>query len=332
MDPEQRLSSIPPMPLRRSRKSISLPITLGSLAVVLAGALLVGWSILFGQRIAHTDQIGSEVSLLVLGAISFVVIMTVLIVFIVYLARSILEVRRQDSFIDSVTHELKSPLASLKLCLETLGRSEIEPSQREQLRGMMLEDVDRLTSFIDDVLQASLRTHRALAMDARDVDLAEVAQSCATAVANRYHLEEDAIRVEIPRGVILSTDRAALEIVLKNLVDNAVKYSDEVADVRLGMGTDRKGRVVIEVSDRGVGIPPKQLRRVFQRFHRVDDESVRRRRGTGLGLFVVAALVRNLGGHVRASSEGPGRGTTVRVTLPATASAQGRLEIARGTA
>jgi len=138
--------------------------------------------------------------------------------------------------------------------------------------------------------------------------------------------------VEIPRGVILSTDRAALEIVLKNLVDNAVKYSDGIVDVRVGMDTDRKGRVVIAVSDRGVGIPPKQLRRVFQRFHRVDDESVRRRHGTGLGLFVVAALVRNLGGHVRAASEGHGHGTTVRVTLPATASAQGRLEVVRGTA
>jgi signal transduction histidine kinase len=317
---------------RRRRKSISLPITLGALAVVLAGALMVGWSILFGQRIAIAKDIGGEVSLLVLGAISFVVIMTVLVVFSVYLAREILEVRRQDSFIDSVTHELKSPLASLKLCLETLGRGEVEAAQREQLRGMMLEDVDRLSSFIDDVLQASLLTHRALAMDARDVDLGEVARSCATTVVHRYHLDEGAVRVEIPRGVVLSTDRAALEIVLKNLVDNAVKYSDRIVDVCLRTSTDRKGRVVIEVSDRGVGIPAKQLRRVFHRFHRVDDEAVRRRRGTGLGLFVVAALVRNLGGRVRAASEGPGHGTTVRVTLPVTARAQGRLEVAQGTA
>jgi signal transduction histidine kinase len=320
------------MARRRRRKSISLPITLGALAVVLAGALLVGWSILFGQRIATAEDIGGEVSLLVLGAISFVVIMTVLVVFSVYLAREILEVRRQDSFIDSVTHELKSPLASLKLCLETLGRSEIEPGQREQLRGMMLEDVDRLSSFIDDVLQASLLTHRALATDARDVDLAEVARTCAAAVASRYRLDEGAVRVEIPRGVVLSTDRAALEIVLKNLVDNAIKYSDQIVDVRVATHEDRKGRVVIEVSDRGVGIPSKQLRRVFHRFHRVDDERVRRRRGTGLGLFVVAALVRNLGGNVRADSAGPGSGTTVRVTLPATARVHGRLEVARGAA
>jgi signal transduction histidine kinase len=320
------------MARRRRRKSISLPITLGALAVVLAGALLVGWSILFGQRIAIAEDIGGEVSLLVLGAISFVVIMTVLVVFSVYLAREILEVRRQDSFIDSVTHELKSPLASLKLCLETLGRSGIEPSQREQLRGMMLEDVDRLSSFIDDVLQASLLTHRGLATEARDVDLAEVARACASVVAARYRLDEGAVRVEIPPGVVLSTDRAALEIVLKNLVDNAIKYSDGAVDVRLGSSFDHKGRVVIEVRDRGVGIPAKHLRRVFHRFHRVDDEIVRRRRGTGLGLFVVAALVRNLGGQVRADSEGPGRGTTMTVVLPATARVPGRLDVARGAA
>jgi signal transduction histidine kinase len=315
-------AKLPAVARRLRRKSISLPITLGALAMVLAGALLVGWSILFAQRIAITEEVGGEVSLLVLGAISFVVIMTVLVVFSVYLAREILEVRRQDSFIDSVTHELKSPLASLKLCLETLGRSELESTQREQLRHMMLEDVDRLSSFIDDVLQASLLTHGGVPTDASEVDLGELARSCSAAVASRYHLAEGAIRVGIPPGVVLSTDRAALEIVLKNLVDNAVKYSDREVDVALDSSSDRKGRVVIEVSDRGVGIPGAHLRRVFHRFHRVNDEAIRRRRGTGLGLFVVAALVRNLGGQVRAISEGPGMGTTIRVTLPATARAE----------
>lgn len=299
------------------RKSISLPITLGALTVVLAGALLVGWSVLLGQRIAVAENIGGDVSLLVLGAISFVVIMTVLVVFSIYLAREILEVRRQDSFIDSVTHELKSPLASLKLCLETLGRSELDPSQREQLRGMMLEDVDRLSSCIDDVLQASLLAHRGFATEAAEVDLAQLARSCAASVGARYHLPEEVIRIEVPPGTILSTDRAALEIILKNLFDNAVKYSEGLPAVRLALRTDRKGRNLLEIEDRGIGIPEKQLRRVFQRFHRVDEESVRQRRGTGLGLFVVAALVRNLGGRVAASSPGPGQGTTIRVTLPA---------------
>src|SRR5581483_11402762 len=117
------------MARRRRLKSISVPITLGAVTVSLAAALLVGWSILVGQRIATSEAIGGPVSLLVLGAVSFVVIMTVLVLLSVYLAREILEVRRQNSFVDSVTHELKSPLASLKLFLETLGRPEIADPQ-----------------------------------------------------------------------------------------------------------------------------------------------------------------------------------------------------------
>ncbi len=302
---------------RHRRKSISLPITLGAVAVVLAAALLVGWSLLLGQRIAVTEDIGGDVSLLVLGAISFVVIMTVLILFSIYLAREILEVRRQDSFIDSVTHELKSPLASLKLGLETLSRGALEPAQREEIRGMMLDDVDRLASCIDDVLQASLLAHGATVMGAQEIDLGELARRCAGSVAARYHLPETAIGIEIARGTMISSDRAALEIVLKNLLDNAVKYSSDVTVVRLCLTTDRKGRPVVEVHDQGIGIPRPHLRRVFHRFHRVDGESGSRRSGTGLGLFVVAALVRNLGGQVAAESPGTDGGTTVRVTLPA---------------
>jgi len=303
------------MARRRRLKSISVPITLGAVTVSLAAALLVGWSILVGQRIATSEAIGGPVSLLVLGAVSFVVIMTVLVLLSVYLAREILEVRRQNSFVDSVTHELKSPLASLKLFLETLGRPEIADPQREELRRMMLDDVARLSSFIDDVLQASRLSHDDIAMEADEVDLAEAARASAVEVAARYRLRGDAIDVRIPEGTVLTTDRAALSIVLKNLVDNAVKYSDGDVAVSITAGVDRSGRMEIAVRDRGIGIERKHLRRVFHRFYRVQAEAARRR-GTGLGLFVAGALVRNLGGRIRAFSEGPGKGTTMRVTLP----------------
>src|SRR5690554_4469493 len=210
------------MARRRNLRSISVPITLGAVTVVLSAGLLVAWSILLANNIATSENVSIDVWLLVLGAVSFLVIITVLVLLSIYLAREILEVRRQDSFIDSVTHELKSPLASLKLCLETLGRTELDPAQREQLRGMMLEDVDRLSSFIDDVLQASLLAHQKLPIYAAEVDLGALARSCAASVASRYHLGDGSIRVDIPPGTTLSTDPAALEIVLKNLVDNAV--------------------------------------------------------------------------------------------------------------
>ncbi len=304
------------MARRRNLKSISVPIILGSVTVPLTLALLVGWSVLFGQKIARSHDIAGDVWLLVLGSISFVVIIAVLVLLSIFLAREILEVRRQDSFIDSVTHELKSPLASIKLGLQTMGRGALPADKRELLRTMMLDDVDRLSDFIDDVLQASRLAHDTVGMDMTEVSIASVVTECVTGLASRHQLAEDVIRVEIEPAIRAHTDRAALVVVLRNLLDNAVKYSDDDVHVVVRARAN-DGEVVIEIQDNGIGIPPKELKRVFQRFYRVPSESVRSRRGTGLGLFVVSALVRNLGGRVDARSEGAGHGTTMRVSLPA---------------
>ena len=302
---------------RRIRSSISTPITLGAITVLLSLALLVGWSFLLGQKIMRSADIAVDVWLLVLGALSFVLIITVLVLFVVSLARGIIEVRKQDSFIDSVTHELKSPLASLQLCLETLGREGLEVDAREQLRTMMLEDVDRLRAFIDDVLEANRLSYaRAGMLNLSDVSLADLAEDCAEAVRMRYKLFPGEITIDIEPELVVSTDRAALGLVVKNLIDNAAKYSGRPARVEVRGRRDAEGRVLIEVSDRGIGIDRKNLKRVFHRFYRVEDQEVRERRGTGLGLFVVWALVKQLGGKVRASSEGRGQGTTMRVELP----------------
>jgi len=306
------------MARRGNLKSISVPITLGATAVPLSIALLVGWVLLLAQRIRSGTDIAGDVWLLVLGLVFFIVIMTVLVLFSIFLVREILEVRRQDSFIDSVTHELKSPLASLKLCLETLAREGIDPAQREQLREMMLDDVDRLSSFIDDVLQASKLAHEGVGLNLSDVDLGALVRECAEAATLRHRLPSGAVTVEVPVGELVTTDRVALRIVLKNLVDNAVKYSEHPVQVHIRSEVDSRGRTLLEVEDRGIGIPPKALKRVFHRFYRVQHTKVRERKGTGLGLFVVSALVRNLGGRVEAHSEGVGAGTTMRVILPST--------------
>ncbi len=302
---------------RRIRSSISVPITLGAITVLLSAALLVGWSFLLGQKIARSSDIAGDVWLLVLGAVSFVLIMVVLVLFVVSLARGIIEVRKQDSFIDSVTHELKSPLASLQLCLETLGREGLEESARESLRSMMLEDVDRLRAFIDDVLEANRLSYaRPGMMNLSDVPLSQLAEQCAEAVRIRHKLDPEEVSVRVDPELVVTTDRAALEIVVKNLIDNAAKYSERPARVEVVARVDAANKVLLEVRDDGIGIDPKNLRRVFHRFYRVEDQEVRQRRGTGLGLFVVSALVKQLGGDVRAFSGGRGRGTTMRVELP----------------
>ncbi len=309
---------------RRIRSSISTPITLGVITVLLSIALLVGWSFLLGQKIMRSADIAVDVWLLVLGALSFVLIITVLVLFVISLARGIIEVRKQDTFIDSVTHELKSPLASLQLCLETLGREGLEGESREKLRLMMLDDVDRLRAFIDDVLEANRLSYaRSGMLNVSDVALRELVEDCADAVRARHRLDADELLIDVDPDLIVSTDRAALDIVVKNLIDNAAKYSSRPARVEIRGRRDSEGRVLLEVTDQGIGIDRKNLKRVFHRFYRVEDQEVRQRRGTGLGLFVVSALVKQLGGKVQAISKGRGQGTTMRVELPVAAGASG---------
>jgi signal transduction histidine kinase len=243
---------------------------------------------------------------------------------VVSLARGIIEVRKQDTFIDSVTHELKSPLASLQLCLETLGREGLEGDAREKLRHMMLQDVDRLHAFIDDVLEANRLSYaRPGMLNLSDVPLSQLTEQCAEAVRARHKLEPQELLIDVDPDLIVTTDRAALEIVVKNLIDNAVKYSKRPARVEVVARRDSDRKVLLEVSDNGIGIDRKNLKRVFHRFYRVEDQEIRQRRGTGLGLFVVWALVKQLGGNVQALSEGRGLGTTMRVELPVAPTVRG---------
>ncbi len=307
---------------RRTLPSISVPIVLASVAVPLAIALLVGWTVQFASNVAKGEATAQNVWLLVLGSVAFIAILSVLVTFAIFLIREILEVRRQNSFIDSVTHELKSPLASIKLGLQTMGRAGVDGEKRELLRTMMLDDVGRLSAFIDDVLQASRLAHDRVGVAVDAVRLRALIEECAESVAARHHLEPGSIRVEVDPELSVTSDQAALVVVVRNLLDNAVKYSDAEVDVVVSAREAERGGVVLEVRDCGIGIPPKELKRVFHRFYRVQSESVRTRRGTGLGLFVVSALVRNLGGRVEARSDGPGHGTTMRVSLPAAAAAR----------
>ena len=140
------------MARRRNLPSLSTPIIMASIAVPIAIALLVGWTLVFAGNLAQGDDIATNVWLLIAGVVAFVALVVQMVMFAVFLGREILEVRKQDSFIDSVTHELKTPLSSIKLGLQTLGRPGLDDDKREYLRDMMLTDVDRLQRFVDDIL------------------------------------------------------------------------------------------------------------------------------------------------------------------------------------
>ncbi len=301
---------------RRGARSISLLIVISTITVLLTVALLVGWTLVIVQNMAATRAVSGSVWLLAGGISFFVVIMSVVVLFSVFLVREILEVRRQQTFIDSVTHELKSPLASIKLCLDTLARSELSEAQREHLRHMMLADVERLSIFVDDILEASRISHGLRTQQWTTVNVTTLVQRCIEALRRRYELDEAAITAEVPPDLTIHTDPTALETVLKNLLDNAVKYSMPPPRVTVEVRSENSKHIRIEVRDEGIGIERPQLKRIFRRFYRVPSDDVYARSGTGLGLYVVAALVRNLGGHIAARSAGPMRGTQISVKLP----------------
>lgn len=301
------------------RRSISVPIVLSSVSVALCITMLVMWIlVLVRNRADAATQFGEHVGLMVSGIISFVTISTVLVLFTVFLVREIREVRRQDSFIDSVTHELKSPLASLRLSLETMARRELDAERRDKLREMALDDVNRLNLLIDGVLAASRVGVDKRARQRERVRLAEMVEQSKSGCARRYRLGgnvEGVFDVDVPAELELMTDPNALRLIVDNLLDNALKYSGDTPKIVVRAQLV-DGKIELTVKDEGIGVAKTDLRRIFERFYRAPEEAVRERHGTGLGLYIVQAMVRTLGGRVEAESEGPGKGTTFRVRLP----------------
>jgi signal transduction histidine kinase len=301
---------------RARPRSISGPIVISTITVVLTVALIVAWLVVVSMNTSLGGAFWSNRWLVAGGIVSLIIVMSVVVMFSVFLMREILEVRRQQTFIDSVTHELKSPLASIKLCLDTLARAELSSPQREHLRHMMLADVERLSVFMDDILEASRIAHGRRTQLWTTVSIPLLVQRSVEGIQKRYNLPADAIRVDMPADLDITTDPTALETVLKNLLDNAVKYSPAPPHIDVTVRPTDPGQVEFTVTDQGIGIAKSDLKRVFRRFYRIPTDEVYARSGTGLGLFVVAALVRNLGGSIEAHSEGPRLGTSMCVRLP----------------
>jgi signal transduction histidine kinase len=301
---------------RASNRSISVPIVLSSIAVLLTVAIMVGWILLIRENQSLTRAFWGNYWLLAAGIVSLAVVMCVVVLFSVSLVGEILEGRRQQTFIDSVTHELKSPLASIRLCLDTLERKGLSDIQRIELRRMMRTDVERLSVFVDDILEASRIAHGRHAQMWSVVDLTRLLDEAIAQIRARYSLDAGNIQLSAPPQVEISTDPTAMDTILKNVLDNAVKYSPSPPRVEVTMRQLDSGLLEISVRDHGIGVERSQLKRIFKRFHRVPSDAVNERSGTGLGLYVVARLLRNLGGSIRAESAGLDQGTTFHIRLP----------------
>ena len=293
----------------RRRKSVAFFITLGVSLVLLAIALNVGWIILNWR----------EVAFLVLGIILFVLLIFGLILNTTFLIREIRRNEQHDAFINAVTHELKTPIASIRLYLETLKTREVDEDQRREFYNIMLADSERLLSTVEQVLRAGRTGLRRRRIANSVIDVDEMVRECLERTRLRYGLNENHIvYTESPdaKGARVSGDPDELRAAFSNLLDNAVKYSDDEVCVSVSVSAIDDKRVAVRVADKGIGIPSAQLKRIFKRFYRVPGRFMARVKGTGLGLFIVDSVVAKHGGRVFAESKGLGQGSTFTIQLP----------------
>jgi two-component system sensor histidine kinase SenX3 len=296
------------MRITRRRNAIVLSITLGACLVALAIALNVIWIINW-----------RSVVLLLIGILFFLLLIAGLILNTIFLVREVKRNERHDSFLNAVTHELKTPIASIRLYLETLQRREMPEAQRREFYDIMLSDSERLLATVEQVLKAGEVGQRVRNQVRLPVLFDDLVRDCIRTTLLRYHLAESTIRLTADpktEQIAVVGNPEDLRTAVLNILDNAVKYSPQGPQLEVRLRPDGDAWLMLTVSDQGLGIAPMHLERIFRRFYRVPARNVFRIKGTGLGLFLVRSIARQHGGDVVAESEGEGRGATIRMQLP----------------
>jgi signal transduction histidine kinase len=297
------------------RRSLRWPITLGVIMIVLIVLLLVGW-VLLSVLLWGEGWAGLSWTLLSVGAVFLIFVLVGVVMYLTLSIKAINLGRRQSNFIDSVTHELKSPIASLKLYLQTLNRHRVSPEEHASFCKFMLEDVERLDTLINHLLDAARLDKQQPPVEPEDVELAGVLRKCAEEVCLRYQVESEVIRLDLTPAIVHATPMD-LALIFRNLIDNAVKYAaDEDPQVTVTLRAPSPGTVVVQIADNGRGISPVQRRNIFGRFVRLGSELERDKPGTGLGLYIVRTLVDRLRGRIRVRERDHGPGTVFEVQLP----------------
>jgi signal transduction histidine kinase len=282
-----------------ARRSLRFPITLGVVMIVLVVALIVGWVVLAViNAIRSEESAGIYWALLSVGTVFLVIVLVGVVLYLSLSIKAINLSRRQSNFIDSVTHELKSPIASLKLYLQTLSRRQLSPAEQAKFFGDMLEDVERLDQLINHVLDAARIEQGIGSAVTRDVDLAELIGRVAASVCERQRVPLETVALQLAPCAVRGQP-ADLEIVLRNVIDNAVKYAGRPPRAAVSLNLSSDGNAVIRVRDNGPGVPREMRRPIFGRFVRLGSELERTKPGTGLGLYIVGTLVRRMKGNIR---------------------------------
>jgi two-component system, OmpR family, phosphate regulon sensor histidine kinase PhoR len=222
---------------------------------------------------------------------------------------------RQRNFIAAVTHELKTPIASLRVWVETLFQRNLSVDQRGRIHDLMDKDLARLTELVGNLLDVARADAGGLALMLAPLELGPWVKTLAEAMDQRLGAGSLGLKLELSKDMWVNGDPKALATALENLLSNAYKYSDAPRRTTITLDGN-KDEVLLVINDRGIGIPSKELPQLFQRFYRVGDEMTRSVPGTGLGLFLVREIISRHGGDIRASSQGTGLGSSFTIRLP----------------
>lgn len=296
------------MRVARRTKAIAFFITFGACLLGVAIALNVTWIVLNWR----------EVGALIVGIIFFAIIIAGIVLNTIFLVREIRKNEQQDSFLNAVTHELKTPIASIRLYLETLQRRDIAEAERRNFYRIMLDDTERLLGTVEQVLKAGEARHADTDSRREEVNLAEIVRDSVELAGVRNHLAPGTLHFgqEPAEEVIVIGNQEELRTAVANILNNAVKYSGAEKDITVDLLTPNIDTVLLRVQDKGIGIPRSELGRIFKRFYRVQTPSNSHVRGTGLGLFIVRSIAKRHGGDVTVESAGEGRGSTFTIKLP----------------
>jgi signal transduction histidine kinase len=288
------------------RKSIAFYIAFGVGLISVILILYIGWVQLRWQTGA----------LLVVGILLLIIIICGVILNTISLVREIHRNEQKDAFINAVTHELKTPVASIRLYLQTLQTRAVDEDRRQEFYRIMLDDSDRLLSTIEQILRTGRMGAAGRRLNLVRLDLGGLVEECIARTRALHSIPPESLSFHhLGPPVNIMGDREEVRAAVSNLIENAVKYSGK--DVNVRVETERlDGHVLLRVRDAGMGIPKTELKRVFKRFHRVPGPLTSRVKGTGLGLYIVRSVAKRHGGRAWAESEGAGQGSTFFLQLP----------------
>jgi two-component system sensor histidine kinase SenX3 len=288
------------------RKSIAFFIALGVGLISVTLLLYVGW-VLLNWRAGV---------LLFLGVLLLALIIAGVVINTVFLVREIRRNEQHDAFINAVTHELKTPVASIRLYLETLQKRPVEEAKRQDFYRIMLEDSDRLLATIEQILRTGRIGSGKSKLNLAPIDISGLVADCVTRARTLHGLPPESLQYNPVPPMTIRADLDEVRAAVSNLIDNAVKYSGNNVNVSVDVDQADAKYVSVRVRDQGPGIPAGELKQVFKRFYRVPGALASRVKGTGLGLYIVRSVAKRHNGRAWAESEGLGRGSTFVLQLP----------------